>query len=70
MAERILYLLYLYSWRKSHRGKGFKGCTPACYEEWYSCELEDMLSHPCWYAYAPFLKFLVNSVRKKRIKDA
>lgn len=69
MAERILYLFYWHSWKKTHHGKGFKGCTPACYAEWQDNELEEMIAHPDWYAHAPFINFLVESIRKKREKD-
>lgn len=69
MAERILYLFYLSSWMRSHRGKGFRGCSPACYAEWYTHELKEMTTHPEWYTHSPFFSFLVESVREKRARD-
>lgn len=47
--KRILYLIYLVNWYNYHKGPGFKGCTPACYNEWQDCELQDMIEHPEWY---------------------
>jgi hypothetical protein len=47
--KRMLYLIYLIGWHKYHRGPAFKGCTPASYNEWQDCELQDMLKHPEWY---------------------
>lgn len=51
---RFLYLIYLVEWKKSHRGKGFKGCYPVCFDEWYNIEFQDMVKNPgdyrnCWY---------------------
>lgn len=70
MAERILYLLYLHSWKKTHRGRGFRGCAPACYAEWCDHELKEMITHPDWYSQAPFIGFLVESIREKRSRNA
>lgn len=69
MAERILYLFYLSSWFGSHKGKGFRGCKPACFAEWYDCELREMVTHPDWYNQAPFLGYLVECVREKRSRN-
>lgn len=49
MKERLLYIIYLIDWHKYHSGPGFKGCTPASFNEWQDCELQDMLDHPQWY---------------------
>jgi hypothetical protein len=66
MIKRILYIIYLFEWRSSHRSFVFKGCTPVCYKEWQDCELNDMLKHPEWYEknwYYPLVKVLLR--RKK-----
>lgn len=64
MIMRILYWIYLIEWRKSHKGPGFKGCTPACYEEWQDCELRDMLKHPDWYK-GNWYFFMIEYLREK-----
>lgn len=69
MAERILYLFYIISWKKSHKRKAFKGCSPACFNEWHDCELQEMVTHPDWYAHAPFVGALVESIREKRARN-
>lgn len=53
MVKRLLYLIYRIEWKKYHPAKkGFKGCAPACYQEWQDHELQDMLEHPDWYSSA------------------
>lgn len=32
------YLQYLKDWADSHTDDGFVGCSPACFDEWLSCE--------------------------------
>ena len=61
MIEGILYLIYLIEWKLSHRGKGFKGCIPACFDEWCDCELREMMDEPEWYQglwYYPLVEHL------------
>lgn len=64
MSKIVLYLLYLKSWHNTHKGKAFKGCTPACFNEWCDCELKEMQEHPDWYAYNRFIGKLVQNTKK------
>lgn len=38
------YLQYLRDWVDSHTAHGFYGMTPACFDEWHSCEYQKNLS--------------------------
>lgn len=61
MVKRLLYIIYLIEWKSSHRGKEFKGCTPACFDEWCDCELREMMDEPDWYKglwYYPLVEYL------------
>lgn len=31
------YIIYLHKWAVEHSGVKYKGCSPACYDEWLSC---------------------------------
>lgn len=65
MVKHLLYIIYLIEWKLSHKGKGFKGCTPACFDEWCDCELREMMDNPSWYEglwYYPLVEYL----REKR----
>lgn len=39
MKLRLRYLWYLITWKIDHFGKCFKGCYPACFDEWLENEL-------------------------------
>lgn len=65
--EHILYLIYLVSWKQTHRGKAFKGCKPVCFNEWHDCELQEMIRHPEWYKPC-WYGFIVNSIRERRTR--
>lgn len=64
MITRILYLIYLIEWRISHKGPGFKGCIPVCYEEWQDCELREMMDKHEWYE-DNWYYFMVKYLREK-----
>lgn len=67
MLKRILYIVYLIEWYSAHSGSTFKGCTPACYNEWCDCELADMLNHPEFYEwnwYYPIIKRIIPKTSK------
>lgn len=65
MLERILYLIYLIEWKLSHRGKGFKGCHPVCFDEWKDCELKDMIQNPGNYK-NNWYYFIIDSIRERK----
>ena len=67
MLKRLLYVIYRIEWFNVHSGSAFKGCTPACYNEWKDCELADMLKHPeyyepCWYY--PIIKRIISKTSR------
>lgn len=66
---RILYLAYLISWKRTHKGKAFKGCTPACFEEWQDCELKEMCRHPEWYNGSHFITYVLDKERERRSRN-
>lgn len=68
LVQKILYLIYFIEWKLSHRGRGFKGCTPAYFAEWCICELQEMLDKPEWYDdlwYYPLVEYLREECSKE-----
>ena len=39
----VLYWVYLLQWYVTHSNPAFKGCEPACYNEWLDNEYQEWL---------------------------
>lgn len=41
MKEWDAYLDYLTEWAEDHRGAGYYGCSPVCFDEWLDNECNE-----------------------------